>query len=79
MSWIDWVFLGLNAITYALGHYHGNNRGTAKAADAIGAAVDTLTAAQAAAQQQQDAQAAAAGAAAGKAAYEAGKQPPKAS
>ncbi len=69
MNWLDYVFLGLNAITYALGHYHGHNRGVATAGNVLN---QYLPQAQAVA--ESDPQAGAAGASAGAAAYAAGKR-----
>lgn len=71
MTWIDWIFLGLNAITYAVSHYHGNKQGAATAAQVLTQYVPKLQDAV----QGENPEGAEAGAVRGAAQYAASKNP----
>lgn len=64
MTVMDWILLGLNTITFALGHYHGKTKALAPIVGTVNTVLQNLTDSQAA-------EAARAGTAAGAAANEA--------
>lgn len=74
MTLLDWILLGVNAIAYALGHYHGNSKGLATAANVLSQFKPQDSPASVTGPDDVDAAAQRAGIVAGAAAYEASKR-----